>query len=185
MPVIDINGYGSHPMLAGNIVALLSPFVFIPILTYTIGADNYDYESMRSIKCTTSTPSSSPRSPPSTPPLPETQDLQRASSLSRLVTAIMTLALLVLWPMPMYASSYVFSKKFFTGWVSVGILWLFFSAFCVGIYPLWEGRGSIYFTTKSIFSDIRNGFKGSRIVDEGMDTKGEAKEEVAVEKEEF
>ena len=40
----------NNPMLAGNVIALLSPMVSIPILTYSFGADNYDYESMRSIQ---------------------------------------------------------------------------------------------------------------------------------------
>lgn len=40
----------NNPMLAGNVVALLSPLHFVPILTYSFGADDYDYESMRSIR---------------------------------------------------------------------------------------------------------------------------------------
>ena len=103
--------------------------------------------------------------------------LKRASLIAKSMTGFMTIALLVLWPMPMYGSGYgmclrsfflllgslleyqdrtperstretcllserllgngsaksesrtVFSKKFFTGWVVVGILWLFCSAF--------------------------------------------------------
>ena len=39
----------NNPMLAGNVVALLSPLIFVPALTYGFGADNYDYESMKSI----------------------------------------------------------------------------------------------------------------------------------------
>lgn len=56
--------------------------------------------------------------------------------------------------MPMYGSGYVFSKKFFTGWVSVGILWLFCSAFCVGLYPLFEGRHSMVHTLRGIVRDL-------------------------------
>lgn len=56
--------------------------------------------------------------------------------------------------MPMYGSGYVFSKKFFTGWVSVGIIWLFCSTFCVGLYPLWEGRHSQAHTIKGIYKDL-------------------------------
>ena len=59
-----------------------------------------------------------------------------------------------LWPMPMYGSGYVFSKEFFTGWVVVGILWLFCSTFCVGLYPLWEGRHSMAHTFKGIVRDL-------------------------------
>lgn len=36
----------------------------------------------------------------------------------------------------------------------MGILWLFCSAFCVGLYPLWEGRHTSSRTIKSIFLDI-------------------------------
>ena len=56
--------------------------------------------------------------------------------------------------MPMYGTGYVFSKKFFTGWVSVGILWLFCSAFCVGLYPLWEGRTSMKHTFTELVKDL-------------------------------
>ena len=54
----------------------------------------------------------------------------------------------------MYGSGYIFSKKFFTGWVVVGILWLFCSSICVGIYPLWEGRKTCSRTIKAIFMDV-------------------------------
>src|SRR5436305_81723 len=46
---VDTTG-ANNPMLAGNVVALLSPLVFIPILTYAFGADDYDYESMKEIR---------------------------------------------------------------------------------------------------------------------------------------
>ena len=37
----------SNPMLAGNVVALLSPLVFVPVLTYTFGPQNY----VSSLRC--------------------------------------------------------------------------------------------------------------------------------------
>ena len=45
----------------------------------------------------------------------EQKKLSKAAIISRSLTAFMTIALLVLWPMPLYGSGYVFSKKFFTG----------------------------------------------------------------------
>ena len=48
---LDIACTGSNdPMLAGNVTALLSPLVFIPILTLIFGVDNYDWQSMRDIR---------------------------------------------------------------------------------------------------------------------------------------
>jgi hypothetical protein len=51
--------------------------------------------------------------------------------------------LLILWPIPLYISGYVFNKPFFTGWVVAGLIWLFFSLGCVGIFPLWESRNCL------------------------------------------
>lgn len=84
----------------------------------------------------------------------EQHKLQRAAKIARSLTVFLTLALLILWPMPMYGSGYIFSKKFFTGWVVVAILWLFCSSFCVALYPLWEGRHTSMRMIKSIFLDI-------------------------------
>ena len=33
-------------------------------------------------------------------------------------------------------------------------MWLFFSAGCVGIFPLWQGRKTMAHTVKSIFLDL-------------------------------
>jgi Na+/proline symporter len=45
---LSISSTGANnPMLTGNVMALFSPLVFVPILTYGFGADNYDYESMK------------------------------------------------------------------------------------------------------------------------------------------
>jgi hypothetical protein len=152
------------PMLAGNVVALLSPVVFVPLLTFALGADNYDYESMRLIRKSDDAdiaaaadvdpellrgqPSSSDNS------IAEQENLTKSAKIARIITVVMTLSLLILWPFPMYGSGYVFSKKFFTGWVGVGIAWLFLSTMMVGIYPLWEGRKSMAHTAKSIYLDL-------------------------------
>ena len=40
----------------------------------------------------------------------------------------------------LYGTAYQFSKKFFTGWVIVSLLWAFFSFFSVTVFPIIEGR---------------------------------------------
>jgi hypothetical protein len=84
----------------------------------------------------------------------EQAKLKKASVIAKTMTVVLTLSLLILWPIPMYASSYVFSKPFFTGWVVVGIMWIFFSLGCVGLFPLWEGRDGIAHTVKAIYLDV-------------------------------
>ncbi|OCL08720.1 Na+/solute symporter [Glonium stellatum] len=161
---VDTTG-ANNPMLAGNVVALLSPLVFVPIFTYALGPQNYDWLSMKAIRKGDDHELAAAahvdlemipgeRSHSVAEDAEEQAKLKKASRIARYMTVFMTLALLVLWPMPMYGSAYVFSKKFFTGWVVVGILWMFCSAFCVGLYPLWEGRKTSSHTLKSIFLDI-------------------------------
>jgi urea-proton symporter len=155
----------NNPMLAGNVVALLSPLIFIPILTYGFGADNYDYESMKSIRRGDDSDVAAEANVelelvPGAFNLSEAEEskeqseLLHASKIAKATTFAMTLVLLVLWPMPLYGTGYVFSEPFFTGWVVVGIIWLFFSLCCVGLFPLWEGRYSIARTFKAVFLDL-------------------------------
>lgn len=153
-------------MLAGNVVALLSPLIFVPVLTFSFGPQNYDYKSMLQIRrgddgdiakendidlelvpgAGTITDQDH---------LDEQVKLKRASFKARTVTAVMTVCFLVLWPIPLYGTSYIFSKGFFTAWVSVAMGWLFCSAIGVGLYPLYEGRHSIKHTFKGIMLDLQ------------------------------
>lgn len=84
----------------------------------------------------------------------EQSKLMRASKISKWTTVVMTLAFLIIWPFPMYGSSYIFSKPFFTGWVTVGIIWIFCSLGAVGLFPVYEGRHTLVRTSKAIFFDI-------------------------------
>lgn len=171
-------------MLAGNVVALLAPLIFVPFFSFVMRTPKYDWLSMKQIRRGDDTdlanaadvdlelvPGESRQSEHEE--RIEQQKLLRAAKIARTLTIVLTLALLILWPMvrpshslslapnantalhqPMYGSAYIFSKPFFTGWVSVGILWLFCSSFAVGLYPLWEGRHTSSRTIKSIFLDI-------------------------------
>lgn len=40
----------NNPMLAGNVVALLSPAILIPIFTLIFGLDHYDWQSMMDLR---------------------------------------------------------------------------------------------------------------------------------------
>jgi urea-proton symporter len=68
---------------------------------------------------------------------------------------LQTIILLVVWPFPLYGSGYVFSKSFFTGWVTVGIIWIFCSLGAVGLFPIFEGRHTLVRTIKAMVSGKR------------------------------
>lgn len=178
--VLSIENLGSNnPMLAGNVVALLSPLVFVPVLTYAFGADDYNWATMAAIKQGDDAGGASSSSadeglgleggePGFTLVAPEQdmEKLNKASRLAKWLTLVMAVSFLVLWPMPMYGSGYVFSKPFFTVWVTVGIIWIFGSSGAVGIFPLWEGRHSIVRVAKGIL-----GMKKSEVFNETIEGK--------------
>ncbi|KAL9116133.1 MAG: hypothetical protein Q9227_000502 [Pyrenula ochraceoflavens] len=179
---VDSTG-ANNPMLAGNCVALLSPLIFIPILTFAFGRQRYDWESMKKIKKGDDSelaasahmdleviPGENEQSEAAQ--AEEHRILERAAFIARSMTLCLTVSLLVLWPMPMYGSSYIFSKKFFTGWVIVGILWIFCSVFTVGLFPVWQSRATSSRTIRSIFLDITGRGRpaiGRHVQDSGED----------------
>jgi Na+/proline symporter len=131
----------NNPMLVGNVVALLSPIVFVGVLTLIFKPDNYDFESMKAIELDDDDDQLPPMDGEMQAARPgairmtreeliaESKQLDRASLIAKSLAALLTICLLVLWPMPMYGTGYIFSLKFFTGWVVVGIMWIFFSLF--------------------------------------------------------
>ena len=160
----------NYPMLAGNVAALLSPLVFVPVFTFAFGRQKYDWKSMADIRLGDDseiaksahidlelTPGAARLEVDQNNAAHELEQkkLKKAAIIARSTTVVMTLVLLVLWPMPLFGTGYIFSKKFFTGWVVVGIMWLFFSTLCVGIFPLWQGRKTMFHTVKSIILDIQ------------------------------
>jgi hypothetical protein len=125
--VLNVDCTGSNnPMLAGNVTALLSPIIFVPIFTYAFGRQNYDWVSMREIRKgddseiirRASVDTEIQREIAARTAEQEAAEqtkLNKAAIISRSLTGFMTIALLVLWPMPLYGTGYIFSKKFFTG----------------------------------------------------------------------
>ncbi|KAJ6005332.1 hypothetical protein N7451_003276 [Penicillium sp. IBT 35674x] len=191
----------NYPMLAGNVAALLSPVIISPVLTLIFGSQNYDYESMRQIRRVDDSEVAADahvdielvpgeHGPSDTENEEEVRKLNKAALYSRTLTVFMAFAMLILWPIPMYGTSYVFSKKFFTGWVVVGILWLFCTLFGVVVFPLYEGRESIVRVVRMMANDamgvrpaVYRGRKADEMQASGVATPTEAIGEKAKEAE--
>jgi len=152
---INVETTGSNiPMLVGNVVALLSPVLFVPILSF-VKPDKilYDFASMKEIKAVDDGPKNI-ATITSEEMERELILLKRNSNFARITAVTLFVCLIILWPWPMYGTSYVFSEHFFTGWVILGIVWMFISFCIVGIYPVVEGRKSIASVCKKIYDDL-------------------------------
>ncbi|ODV70080.1 Na+/solute symporter [Hyphopichia burtonii NRRL Y-1933] len=167
-------------MLTGNIVALLSPLVLIPLLTLIFKPQNFDWEVMKDIERVDEEdelkeaehlkdtekdhvhPVKSQVSVAATE-IAVTQkgqfekdqkNLHQSFKIAATICIVLALCFIILWPMPMYGSSYVFSKRFFTGWIVVLFIWIFFSSFVVVIGPLVQGRDAMFYTFRGIYWDM-------------------------------
>ncbi|WYZ40921.1 hypothetical protein EsH8_IV_001262 [Colletotrichum jinshuiense] len=175
------NTGANEPMLAGNLTSLLSPILFIPLLTFIppFKPQKYDWQSMLNIRQADDHDLADAanmdlenvpveRNPNVQIDPDEKVKLDRAAKTARWLTVGVTLILLILWPMPLYGTGYVFGKSFFTGWVVVGITWLFASVIMVVFLPIFESRSTIIRTTRMMVKDLF-GMKGrGRPVSEGQ-----------------
>ncbi|EPY49600.1 urea transporter [Schizosaccharomyces cryophilus OY26] len=167
---IDTTG-ANNPMLAGNVVGLLSPVVYLIVLSF-LKPEKYNFKELLD-KFEMHYDSEEEK-------ILQKKKLNRASIISKIAATAVAGVFIILWPWPMYGSKYIFSKRFFTGWVVVGLIWIFFTVFSVGIFPLWEGRNDIYHIVKRM---IVSAF-GAKIIESedigevaGIDIKGEEKKE--------
>ncbi|KAK8015210.1 sodium/solute symporter [Apiospora arundinis] len=76
--------------------------------------------------------------------------LHRWHRIAWYMWAAIVLVTFILWPMPLYRD-YIFTKSFFSGWVSVAIVWQFFAFSAVVIYPLYDGRHEIAMTSVGLW----------------------------------
>ncbi|CAM1510805.1 Fc.00g083180.m01.CDS01 [Cosmosporella sp. VM-42] len=147
----------NEPLVAGNIMALTAPLILTPLISY-IKPDDFDWQIFKDeIKrgddehITVDGQAVNVHNPEAAAALADQEKheqendrvLIKARNRSLYLGVFLTVSLVLLWPVPMYASSYVFSKGFFTGWVVVLFLWAFFAAGTITLLPIWEGRGPI------------------------------------------
>lgn len=174
------NLFMDNVMLTGNLLALLVPGIFVPLLTYAFPSEPFDFATLNKnihrvdeteeimlaegelddpekLNNVTSVATIGRRlglAEKAEALREESARLAKASKFAGWLTLFLFLALIIVWPMPMFGSGYIFSKKFFTGWIVVWILWLFLTAFLVCLFPLWEGRHGIYTTVRGIYWDL-------------------------------
>jgi SSS family transporter len=76
----------------------------------------------------------------------ETQDeatLARAFKFSLKGGGLMTLALIVFWPLPLFFSGYVFDLSFYGLWVGIAVVWVSVATFFIVGLPIIQARGGI------------------------------------------
>ncbi|KAI0595332.1 Sodium:solute symporter family-domain-containing protein [Biscogniauxia sp. FL1348] len=137
------------PLVAGNMMSLCGPIVLTPLITY-VRPQNFDWEVLKRIKMDAGAVDG--RHEDKNGGSPALDSVAERKSEAKLLAArkwatiasvALTLSFLVLWPIPMYGTKYVFTPGFFTGWVVVVFLWAFFASIVITGLPIWEGWPTI------------------------------------------
>ncbi|KAM5354904.1 hypothetical protein ACJ41O_001550 [Fusarium nematophilum] len=79
--------------------------------------------------------------------------LKRWGTLAAIWSLATFLGHWVLWPLPMYASKYIFEKGFFDAWIVVAIIWVWITMFIAGFYPIIDGWGQL----KYVYQQLTHG----------------------------
>ncbi|KAG5421700.1 DUR3 [Candida metapsilosis] len=176
------NLFEDDSMLTGNVVALLFPLITVPVFTLIFKPQNFNWrlletritrvdedeelmeatksdnfnddEKLAPVKSQITVMASQLVEEQRENYTKEQETLHRAFKRCVAVCLFLTVSLLVIWPMPLYGSKYIFSRKFFTGWVVVFFIWIWYTVFQVIVYPVWEGRHSLFHTGRGIYWDL-------------------------------
>eukprot|EP00662_Eupelagonemidae_sp_cell21_P034958 gene34958-65575_t len=92
----------------------------------------YDFESMKNIRLVDD------KQPAFDPEETDPAVLDKAYKVSVIAGLIMFVCLIILWPIPMHTSHYVFSEKFYTFWVVIAVTWGFVAALIIIVMPIAE-----------------------------------------------
>ncbi|KAF2089141.1 Na+/solute symporter [Saccharata proteae CBS 121410] len=188
----------SLPLVAGNMMSLCGPMVLTPLLSWIWPAD-FDWAVFREIEADVGASLEEVRRPgvaeadrgelqrrgrkeEEAEEEEENRRLLSARNKAGVCCVVLCLSFCILWPIPMYASGYVFSLPFFRGWIVVIFLWAFFAAIAITCYPIYEGRASMARFWR--YATRRNGAAGgvwTAGAIEGVEARGiEAEERVVV-----
>ena len=87
------------------------------------------------------------------------QDLRRWYKIAWIFLIVIVALTFVVWPMPLYRD-YIFTKPFFSGWVTVSIFWQFFALFAVVVYSVLDGRHEIAKSVQGLRKSLGNRLGG-------------------------
>ena len=109
----------------------------------------------------------------SSPDQESQQNLKRWGRIAAYWSIVTFLGHWVLWPLPMYASHYIFGKAFYSAWLVMAIIWLWGTLFVAGLYPIIDGWDQIF--------AVLNGLKGLRKA-KGLNTGSGSSSDVSAER---
>ena len=152
--VVDIASLGgAFPMLYGNVVAILSSGLICVVVSLS-QRKVYDWKEMNTHMNIVEADMSEKIKAEIAQRQQDEETLKKAYKFSLKGGGLLTIICVVLWPLPLYFSGYVFDLGFYSMWVGIAIVWVSVAAFCIICMPIWEARGG--------FAEVFSGKKAAQ-----------------------
>ena len=152
--VVDIASLGgAFPMLYGNVVAILSSGLICVVVSLA-QRKVYDWKEMNTHMNIVEADMSEKIKAEIAQRQQDEETLKKAYKFSLKGGGILTIICVVIWPLPLYFSGYVFDLGFYSMWVGIAIVWVSVASFCIICMPIWEARGG--------FAEVFSGKKAAQ-----------------------
>jgi len=138
--VVDIASLGgAFPMLYGNVVAILSSGLICVVVSLAQNK-KFDWATLNTQLNLVAGDMTEEAKAEIAKREQDEATLKKAFQFSLKGGGILTIICVVLWPMPLYFSGYVFDLGFYSLWVSIAIVWVSVASFCIICIPIIEAR---------------------------------------------
>ena len=130
---------GAFPMLYGNVVAILLSGLICVVVSLAQNK-KYDWKDLNPKMVIVEADMTEEVKAGIAQAEVDEATLKKAYHFSLKGGGALTLITIILWPMPLYFSGYVFDIGFYGFWVSIAIVWVSVAAFTIICMPIWEAR---------------------------------------------
>ena len=139
--VVDIASLGgAFPMLYGNVVAILSSGLICVVISLAQNK-KYDWSLMNKEMRIVEADMTEDVKAQIAKAEQDEATLKKAYQFSLKGGGLLTIICVVIWPLPLYFSGYVFDLSFYGLWVGIAMVWVSIAAFCIIGIPIYEARG--------------------------------------------
>jgi hypothetical protein len=139
--VVDIASLGgAFPMLWGNVVAILSSGLICVIVSLAQNK-KYDWAQLNTHMKIVESDMSEQVKAEIAQAAQDEETLKKAFKFSVKGGGILTIICVIVWPLPLFFSGYVFDIAFYGMWVGIAIVWVSIAAFTIICMPIYEARG--------------------------------------------
>ncbi|MCJ1287409.1 hypothetical protein MMC26_006758 [Xylographa opegraphella] len=154
------------PLAIGNGTSLACGILYSIICSYAFGPEDFDWERFKTVRVVDDSDVQGVSKEQLEQQLKrellspeEERRLRRGKKQGIVLAAVLCAIFVVLWPLPMYGTRYIFSPGFFVGWVVVTFMIAWAASLVIVLMPIWQGRHTLMVIWKYI---IGSGVKGRR-----------------------